>query len=348
MDIDSNSFKIGFFAPSSRVSWIELQEGLAELERRGFDFVVSPQVKRSHLFFAGTDEERARAFWEMARDPSYPVLWAARGGYGSARILGFLDRWTKEQGAPPTGKLYVGYSDSTAMQEFVRRRWGWFGLHGEMPGLRKFTERKPAELKALCAWVKGELASEWSDLAVHTLGRRGLKLLHPGKGGVVEGEIVGGNLTVLCSLLGTPYTPDFANRVVFLEDTDEPLYRIDRTVQQLLNSGALQKARALVLGNFSHCRDIVPLTAARVGGPKKTPLRRELAAVPTLQAIFRRVGQEYDIPVFWGLPVGHGDEHFALPLGARTRLAVRTGARLEIQDWGWRGPTAWLATQRSS
>ena len=339
MVTDSKSFKVGFFAPSSRVSWIELQEGLAELEKRGFDCVVHPQVKKTHLFFAGTDQERAEAFWKMARDPELRVMWAARGGYGSARLLSILERFTREQGAPPSGKLYVGYSDSTALQEFVRKRWGWFGLHGEMPGLRKFTERKPAELKALCEWVRGG-GGGWPELAARTLGRKGLKLLTAGgRSGVAEGEVVGGNLTVVCSLLGTPYAVDFSNRIAFLEDTDEPLYRIDRTVQQLLNSGALKGARAVVLGNFAHCRDVVPLTAARIGGPKKTPLRKELSAVPTLQAMFKRLGDESGVPVFWGLPVGHGDQHFALPLGQGVSAAIEiaAGARFEMRSWGWQG-----------
>src|SRR5204863_1995083 len=134
---------IGIIAASSVVPKAELNLGIAHLRDAGFEVTVHPHVLEHHFTFAGSDERRANALYEFACDERFDVLWLARGGYGATRILPLLDRLTSERGAPPRGKLLVGYSDVTVLHEFVRGRWNWASLHAPMPAAISFATLKP-------------------------------------------------------------------------------------------------------------------------------------------------------------------------------------------------------------
>ena len=126
--------RIGVVAPSSKIPQAEFRLGLNQIREAGMLPVVHPQCKKSDRFFAGTDEERALAFFDYAVDPRFPVVWCARGGYGAARILPYLENLTAERGVPER-KLLLGYSDATALMEYTRNRWGWATLHSPMPAM---------------------------------------------------------------------------------------------------------------------------------------------------------------------------------------------------------------------
>src|SRR5205814_655063 len=149
---------------------------------------------------------------EMAADPKLDVLWIARGGYGATRLLPALEEWTAEHGAPPY-KLLVGYSDATALHAFVQRRWGWSTLHGPMPGLRSFCKLSEDELSDVRGWMEGAgWVAPWS--------KRKLRFWTEAPAAPIEAELVGGNLTVLSALVGTPFMPALAGKFLFLEDVD--------------------------------------------------------------------------------------------------------------------------------
>src|SRR5262245_39079102 len=120
---------VGIFAASSIVPQIELAAGIEHLKKYGFDPRIQAQVSAHHFMFPGDDEARAGAIYDLALDPSIPILWAARGGYGAGRLLPVLDRLTRERGVPPQKKLLIGYSDVTVLHQFARNRWGWSTLH---------------------------------------------------------------------------------------------------------------------------------------------------------------------------------------------------------------------------
>jgi muramoyltetrapeptide carboxypeptidase len=142
--------KISIVAPSAVVPQVELGLGVERLEAAGFVPRVHAQVRKKHLFFAGSDEVRAKGFYEAANDPATEALWCARGGYGSFRLLPLLEKLKK----PARRKLLVGYSDSTALMEFVRQRWGWATLHGPMPSFRAIsTSRSAQDTKAPIAQI---------------------------------------------------------------------------------------------------------------------------------------------------------------------------------------------------
>src|SRR5207244_5093163 len=124
--------RVGIVAASSQVPAVEFEAGVRHLKEFGFEPVVHEQVSARHFIFPGTDEERARGFFEYAKDPGISIVWMARGGYGAQRILPLLDELTAKQGKPAK-KLLVGYSDVTVLHEYVRTRWGWSTLHAPMP-----------------------------------------------------------------------------------------------------------------------------------------------------------------------------------------------------------------------
>ncbi len=336
-----DTITIGIIAPSSKVPQVELQIGVKAIREWGFKVRVHPICKKSHLFYAGTDEERATAFLEYATDPSVDVLWAARGGSGAIRILRHLDDWVAKNGVPAK-KLFVGYSDSTALMEYVRQNWGWSILHGPMPSMRTFSLLSESDKSALSTWI-GHGSVDRREAPW----KRRLEFWANRPASPLEGTLLGGNLTVWNGLLGTPYQPKLDSSksdraILFFEDVDESLYRIDRMLQQQVLSGALDRkhVQAIVLGNFLNCRDQVP-SVLRAGvknlrAPKPRelqPLRKVLNEKTTLRKIWSDVGARLGIPVAFGLPVGHGPEVSPLPLGARYTL--HPDGKFELVEWEW-------------
>lgn len=329
---------IGIIAPSAKVPKVELKLGLERLRQEGFHVRVHPQCRESHLFFAGTDLSRAKAIWEFACDRQTSVLWAARGGHGAIRVLPFLKNWTQKKGIPPK-KLWIGYSDSTALMEFVRTEWGWATLHGPMPSLRRFSLLQNKDWDALISWIKKEVTrTPWQNDKLQFWTKRPRK--------PIQAVVVGGNLTVWNCLLGTPFQASSKNSMLFLEDVDESLYRIDRMMQQLLLSGNLSQTRAILLGNFMNCKDSSPTALKKMPKPNQTqqllmtpeskdlkPLRKTFSQQAGLRRIFTEIGNQLNIPVATGLPVGHGPDVSAMPIGAKYRLTP--DGYFELLSWNW-------------
>ncbi len=334
----SVSGRVGIIAPSSKVPQIELKLGAEKIRESGFQVSVHPQCKKGDLFFAGTDEERASAFLEYAENPQYSVLWCARGGSGAIRVLPWLDRWTA-RGRIPAHKLLIGYSDSTVLMEYVRKNWGWSILHAPMPSMRKFSLLDSKDWLATENWMRKQNApAPWAQHQLEFWSSPPRK--------AISGMLLGGNLTVWCGLSGTPYQPCPGRSLLFFEDIDEGLYRIDRMVQQQILSGAWDQIQGIVLGNFLNCRDHAPLVLKNHPDSENRvrilttpvpeelkPLRKTFTQEQGLRKIWSDVGQRLGIPVAYGLPVGHGPGVSPLPLGARYRL--HTAGRLELVKWEW-------------
>ena len=330
---------VGVIAPSSMVSMPELQAGVEVLNKHGVEVKVHPQCREQHLFFAGKDELRAKAFWEFASHSDFSVLWCARGGYGAQRIIPFLEEWSRQEGIPQP-KLLVGYSDATALMEYVRSRWSWNILHAPMPGKKEFIDQTPRELSTLMNWVKGLKAPPaWEGETFRFLGQRKPDI-------PLRAPVVGGNLSVWASLIGTHFEPLCdQKRFLFFEEVGEPLGRIDRMVQQLFQSGALQNVRGLLLGSFHQCEDHVP--QAWVTQPKpsnfqkdrdeptspqsKGPIRKPVLLRQFLAETFGQLGNDLGVPVLYGLPMGHGNQQAALPLGAEISLTPQ--GELQLSHW---------------
>lgn len=272
-------------ATGSVVNPRKLEAGVHRLEADGYDVFVDPQCHLHERFWAGSDEERAAAFMRAARDPSVEIVWAARGGYGTARMIPLLS----DDGV--TGpKTLIGYSDVTPLLALVHERWGWRAIHGPVVTSDPSLEIR-REVRSVLAGGRGEA---WPTLEWWT---------EPAD---VQGPLVGGNLALLSSVCGTPRQMSARGKLVLMEDVHEPLYRVDRMLTQLRQSGALDGALAVVLGQFTRVED------------EDNPDRERLETDATLRAMFGDLG----LPVAAGLPIGHVAENRPIELFVPYRLAA--------------------------
>lgn len=309
-------------AASGVVPSTELADGIARLRASGLTVTADPKLDEPYFVFSGSDAERADRFWAAAWNPTTEIIWCARGGYGAARILPELERRTLADGTPPR-KLLCGFSDVTALHEFVRSRWGWSTLHCAMPGAASFTSLSDSDYFATFSYLhRKSVTPGWSNITLSSLGIEPLIDL--------TGTLVGGNLTVLASLAGTPFAPDnLGGRLLFLEDVSEAPYRLDRSLQQLYHAGCLRGVRAILLGTFHNCIDTPPTTADNL------PIRPTLDERTWMKHVFAEFSRATHIPVLHTLPIGHGPEKAPLPLGAK--YTITGSGQLRLDHWDWLG-----------
>lgn len=261
-------------APAGPFDRPSFERGLAVLAGR-YQPVFTEQLFATHRYLAGTDASRGADLQAALDDDGVRALFAARGGYGSMRLLPSL-----QLRAP---KHLVGFSDITALH-LAAQRHGWRSVHA--PVLTQLGRSPPDVVERLWATLEGR--------AVEPLvGTRTLR------GGVAEGPLLGGNLSVLTRLIGTPWLPDLRGCVLLLEDVGERPYRLDRMWTHLELAGLLAGVRGVALGEFTACDAPDGTTSAEV--------LDELAA---------RLG----VPVAAGFSIGHGDVNHPVTLGAPVRL----------------------------
>jgi muramoyltetrapeptide carboxypeptidase len=315
--------RVGIVAASSCVPQVEFQMGLQKLHDAGLQTVVHDQCHSQSFTFAGTDEERANAIWEMATDESIDIIWCARGGYGATRLLPLLDNLTHKHGRPRR-KLLVGYSDVTVLHEFVRTRWNWSTLHATMPGVHDFIHTPSDQWAAtLLAIGQQPMSEPWGD--------HRLEFLANSPAAPITAALVGGNLTLWAALAGTPWQPSAQNKILFFEDIGEPWYRIDRMITQLHQAGAFSGAKAIVLGDFKDCNDEHNSCLKDKESLERIPLRRVYSQREAMQETFGGLAQKLQIPIALGLPVGHGPNFWPLPLGAIYQLSP--DGRITMTRW---------------
>ncbi len=280
---------VGVVAPGAAVDREFLERGVNELVRQGYRVKVSPRALARDRILAGSDQERASELMRFFADPDIRAIFAARGGYGAGRLLPLIDFDTLKR----TPKIFLGFSDQTFLLNAMATLSAMVCFHGPMVAkdlAGGITQRSMNHLRCLLA---GELA---------TFELHGTEMIHPG---VAEGELIGGCLSIIVAMLGTPYVPDFAGKILFLEDTGEKAYRIDRMLVQLKQSGALDQVAGVVFGGMRSPAD----------AESEQRLIRQFAAEQTAG---------FEIPVLWGVEAGHGTENFTVPIGARARVDTHT------------------------
>lgn len=282
-----------------------MARGLQRLEQAGCEVSGQAVLQRTELRFAGSDAQRAADLNALATAEALPdIALAVRGGYGATRLLPLLDYPALRERLAGSELVLVGHSDFTAINMALYAQAGLVSFSGPMLG----PDFGAAELSALTLphfWRT--VGQAQGEAAWHSRGAQALD---------VEGPLWGGNLAVLCSLLGTPYFPDIDQGILVVEDVGEPPFRIERLLYQLKLSGVLARQRAIILGDFSHCRP-----AAYDNGYD-------------LDAAFAQFRQVAGLPVLDGLPFGHEPDKFTLPFGAPARLRVDGGqARLSFHGY---------------
>lgn len=272
---------MGILAPASPSRARDLEIGRSVLERMGLEVVMGTGNKDHCLaYLAGSDEHRASHFNEFVRDPSIRGLFCSRGGYGCLRILPKLS-YSQLRLTP---KALVGFSDLTALLVACQWQAGVVCFHG--PTVSSLATADAESVESL--W---KALSSTEPLSFHFPGATCLRE------GIAVGSVLGGNLTTLCHLLGTPFFPPLTGRVLFLEDRGEAMYRIDRMLTQFLHSGSFGGVAALILGGFSQ------------SGP-----RQELN-----ELVQERLAST-SFPILSGVTIGHERRNLTLPLGLTATL----------------------------
>jgi muramoyltetrapeptide carboxypeptidase len=197
-----------------------------------------------------------------------------------------------------------------------------------MPAASNFAKLDPAEWKSLVDYINQKPTTPpWENATL------GWMTTPPTQN--IRAPLVGGNLSLWAALVGTPYAQNPRGRIIFLEDVDEPFYRIDRMVVQIEQAGGFDGAAAIVLGDFTNCKDEDNTRLARAGSDERKPLRQIFELDNALMEIFTPIGKRTSVPIARGLPVGHGPNYAPLPLGAMYELS--TEGRLKLLDWDWLG-----------
>lgn len=285
--------RIALVAPASGFKRDELEAGIVELRRLGFDPVHPPDVFERTWFEAGRPEHRARLLHEAWLDPSVAAVVAIRGGYGSQQLLPLLQTETYRAAR----KLLIGYSDVTALLCWSVMN-GVVALHGPMIAGRFSAGPSAYDEGSFIRAIAGEEP-------IGTLSADTLEVLVPGE---ASGMVVGGTLTQLTTLLGTPWALEVpSGAILILEDVAERPYRIHRMLTQLAQSGALSRAGAIVFGEFRGCD--------------------EPAGPPMIRDVLREFTRDFHGPVLFGLPFGHSTApSLSIPVGVLGRVTTAPAA----------------------
>lgn len=284
---------VGVAATSSPIQLDLLQDGVRELESLGFRVRVLDSVDQRHLYMAGSDNRRAAEINEFLQDPEVRAVLCARGGYGWPRVLDMID-WAALARDP---KPIVGFSDATVALAAAGQTAGTVSFHGPMVAwdLRQGSQGYDRD-SFLRALTRVEPLGELTDPDLEVL-----------QEGSAEGTLLGGCLSLLVSLLGTPWMPETKGSILFLEDWKSKPYQIDRMLQQLRHAGVLAGLAGVVFGQMLECR------------------QQEIDTYTLQEVILECLqnGLSKGAPILYGLPSGHVDKpNLTLPLGVRARIVA--------------------------
>lgn len=277
--------KIAIVSPSSIIKPQNVYNALPVLRDRGWEPVVSPHAFDRHGSFAGTADNRYSDLAEALTDPGVDAILCSRGGYGAVHLLERLARLPLED----TPKWLIGFSDISALHALLTSR-GIASIHAPMAKALADHGGDNADNRALLDFLAGE-GLEYS-----------LDPSPMNRPGDATGLLVGGNLSVISDLVGTPFDVIKPRRILFIEDVNEPIYKIERMLYQLRLSGVLADLAGLIVGKFSGCAPDA-----------------DFASVNNIVADLTR---DYSYPVAYDIPVGHVTHNIPLVCGAACSLSV--------------------------
>ena len=282
---------IGIIAPAGQLRDRELfYQGIKVLEELGFQVKFPRDLWPGTDYLADTDQNRAEEFNRLWADSEVKALICMRGGYGSLRMLPFID--IKQIKKSP--KLLIGFSDITILQNYILEKTGISSLHG--PVVTSLGSSDKMTIQLLGQSLMGNFSA--------MLQEKNIELLHGTSGG--QGILFGGNLASLVTLLGTPYDINFNNRLILLEDVGEPIYRIDRMLTQLFYAGKLENISGILLGDFS---------VNDTDSWSEKIRHHEMVWKRVLELVGQR-----DIPVLAHISAGHNKYNMPILLGSHLSL----------------------------
>ncbi|MBP3646941.1 MAG: LD-carboxypeptidase [Clostridia bacterium] len=288
---------IGLIGPSGSIRTAgSLEKSVEMIEQLGFRVKLGESCGKVYGYLSGTDEVRARDVNAMFRDDEVDAIICVKGGYGTMRMLDQLDY----EAVAANPKIFLGYSDITAMHIAYLEKAGLVSFHGPMP--------------ASC-WVDGLDEITMSSMLDMLMEVRPERILQNPEGhpfvtvnpGVCEGMFVGGNLSLIDGLIGTPYELDTKGRILFIEDIGEKTYRLDHMLTHLRLAGKFDDCAGVVLGHFTDC----PIEFPEFG--------------LTIEEVIRDIVAPCGKPVFSGFTAGHALPNLTLPLGVNCRMDADHG-----------------------
>ena len=261
-----------------------LKPAISWLKNWGIEVVIGSTIGLDNNQLAGTDEQRAADFQEQLDNPNIKAIWCVRGGYGTVRMIDLLD-FTKFKQSP---KWIVGFSDVTVLHSHLNTM-GYQSIHGIMPVSSKASEEAKETLrKAL-----------FGEHLEYTVPCENMNRL-----GTAKGELVGGNLSILYSLFGSPSAIDCSDKILFIEDLDEYLYHIDRMMMNLKRNGCLESLKGIIVGGMTKMND------------------NEVPWGKNALEIIDDVTKNYNIPIIYNFPAGHMADNRALIFGKQVSMEV--------------------------
>jgi len=288
--------KIAIVAPAGKIDKQVVSNAINVLKGWGLQVVLGEHLFDNHFQYSATDEQRLKDFQNALNDEKTKAVLCARGGYGTIRIIDQLDF----SGFEKNPKWIIGFSDITIVHSHIHTNFGIETIHGTMTA--GLIEKSSVE--SLRKALFGEIISYKFD--THPLSRNGSS----------EGIVVGGNLAILCSLTGSKSDIDTSDKILFIEDVGEYLYRLDRMMWQLKHAKKLDSLAGLIVGGMTDMQD------------NEDPFGK------TAYEIIAEAVQEYDYPVCFEFPAGHGPDKQTLIFGRKATLAIdqSTTVNFELND----------------
>lgn len=281
--------RLGLVAPAGIIyEEKEFEKMQAKLSELGLQSTFGKNVRKRHGYFAGTDRERAEDLNQMFADPDIDGIMAVRGGWGCSRILPHLD--FKMITRNP--KVYCGFSDNTTLHHALMEYSGLVSFHGPN-GNSDWTELTKKSFRSVV--MESEKATYRSKSSVQTV--------VPGR---AKGKLIGGNLTIITTTLGTPYQPDTAGALLFVEDIGEKVYKIDRMLAHLKQAGILDQLSGFIFGKCTECDS----------GSDPTF---------TLSEILSHHIKPLGIPAIFNVDIGHEEDNFTIPVGIEAEMNAENG-----------------------
>jgi len=288
---------VGLIAPASLVNPPDDVTLSKEIfEALGFRVKIGDHVLDRYGHLAGKDRDRAADIHRFVRDPEVKALISIRGGWGCQRVLPYLD--FDLIGANP--KIFMGYSDVTTLLNAIYAKTGLVTFHGPV-GISTFSEFTLHSLRAVLMQAEEPVVFENPPKDENDLVETENRVVRF-QGGTAEGRLIGGNLSLMAALVGTPFEPDYKNAILFLEEVGEKTYSIDRMLAQLQQAGHLEKLSGIVVGKFSKCKP------------------QEGYGAFSVEELLRHYFEPLGIPAYMGAMIGHITDKWTVPVGARARL----------------------------
>ncbi|WP_292008250.1 LD-carboxypeptidase [Chryseobacterium sp.] len=295
--------KIAIISPAGSVDESQLQNGLKLIRKNGFEPILGKHLysKYSNGYnYAGTEKERIKDINWALNDPEISAVWASRGGYGCQHLIQHLS--LKKFTDNP--KWYIGYSDNTVIQSYLLKK-GFASIHGQTIKTSSFGVAKES-YDLIFDVLKGKKLKY--DIVKHQFNKKGN----------CEGELVGGNLALIYALLGTKYSFDFKDKILFIEDIGENFYALDRMIMSLELAGVFNKIKGLIIGGMTNM------------GDEKTNADYEKSFDEfTYKLISDRISK-YKFPVVFGFPNGHIYDNRPLIVGGKVKMKVDRKVKIEF------------------